>query len=74
MRKMVIYRTNDEMVIDLLLMYCEGKSFLWNMFFGWRETKTLSDGSQICMFKVPRNICQMAEKVAKKYGYYVVED
>lgn len=74
MRKMIIYTTNDKMVIDILLMYCEGKSYLWNMYFGWRETRILSDGSQICVFKVPRNICQLAENVAKRYSYEVVKN
>lgn len=71
---MVIYKTNNEMVADFLLMYCEGKSFLWNMFFGWRETKILPDGSNLCTFKVPRKVWQMAEKVAKRYGYEKVGD
>ena len=74
MKKMVIYKSDNELVTDLLLMYCEGKSFLWNMFFGWRETRVLFDGSQICVFKVPRDIWQMAEKVAQRYGYEVVGD
>ena len=70
---MVIYKTNDELVTDFLLMYCEGKSFLWNMFFGWRETKVLLDGTNYCTFKVPRKIWQKAEEVAKKYGYEIIE-
>ena len=74
MKKMVIYKSDNEMVADLLLMYCEGKSFLWNMFFGWRESKVLPNGSNLYTFKVPRNIWQMAEKVAKRYDYEVVED
>lgn len=36
---MIIYKTNDEFIADLLFIYCEGKSFLWRMFYGWRETK-----------------------------------
>lgn len=74
MEKKVIYKTNDEMVTNFLLMYCEGKSFLWNMFFGWRETKVLSDGSNFCTFIIPRNIGQMAEKIAKRYKYEVIGD
>lgn len=71
---MVIYKTNDELVADFLLMYCEGKSFLWNMFFGWREAKYLLDGTSYYTFKVPRKIWQKAERVAKKYGYEIVGD
>lgn len=36
---MIIYKTNDELIADLLFIYCEGKSFLWRMFYGWRGTK-----------------------------------
>lgn len=74
MKKMVIYKSNDEMVTDFLLMYCEGRSFLWNLFFGWRETKVLSDGTNMCTFKVPRKIYKMAEKAAKRYGYEIIGD
>ena len=35
---MTKYRVRDELVADFLFMYCEGKSSLWRMFFGWRET------------------------------------
>ena len=74
MKRMAICETDNEMVTDLLLMYCEGKSFLWNMFFGWRKTKVLPSGSNLCTFKVPYNIYQMATKVAKRYKHEVVGD
>jgi hypothetical protein len=35
---MIKYRVCDELVADFLFMYCEGKSSLWRMFFGWRRT------------------------------------
>ena len=35
---MIKYYTNDELVADFLFMYCDGKSPLWRMFFGWRKT------------------------------------
>lgn len=63
---MVIFKTNDEMVADFLFMYCEGKSALWRMFFGWRETK----GDEFT-FKVPRRIYKMAEGLASNYGYEI---
>lgn len=74
MKKIVICMTDNELVTDLLLMYCDGKSFLWNMFFGWRETKVLPSGSNLCTFKVPDNVYQMAKKVAKRYSYEKAED
>ena len=33
---LVVVATEEEMV--LLDMYCEGRSFVWRMFFGWRKT------------------------------------
>lgn len=33
-----LYLENDESVQHLCLLYCDAKSFLWNMFFGWRKT------------------------------------
>lgn len=71
---MTIYKTNEEIIADFLFMYCEGKSFLWTMFFGWRESRVLSDGSNLYTFKVPRKVWQMAEEIAKKYGYEIVGD
>lgn len=35
---MTKYHVRDELVADFLFMYCEGKSPLWRLFFGWRET------------------------------------
>ena len=33
-----LYLENNEDIIELFMLYCEGKSFLWKMFFGWRKT------------------------------------
>lgn len=30
--------TDDEIEQDILQAYCTGKSFLWNMYLGWRKT------------------------------------
>ena len=30
------YRITDDVVADLLNFYCDGKSAVWNWFFGWR--------------------------------------
>ena len=30
--------TCDKAMSDILEAYCEGRSFLWNIFFGWRKT------------------------------------
>lgn len=33
-----IFKIEDEIMIELCLLYCEGKSYLWNLFYGWRQT------------------------------------
>jgi hypothetical protein len=35
---MIKVATKDELMADFLFMYCEGKSALWRLFFGWRNT------------------------------------
>ncbi len=30
--------TDNEIEQDILLAYCTGKSFLWNIYLGWRKT------------------------------------
>ncbi len=35
---MITFRTNDTHTQELCLAYCDAKSALWNMFFGWRRT------------------------------------
>lgn len=30
--------TCDENIQNILLAYCEKRSYLWNLFFGWRKT------------------------------------
>ncbi len=33
-----MFLETDESMQRLCLLYCDAKSFLWNMFFGWRKT------------------------------------
>ena len=37
------YTTKDTLEIALLESYCLGKSFLWNMFLGWRKSKRIEN-------------------------------
>ena len=32
------YCIDNECMLDFIEMYCEGKSRLWNIFFGWRRS------------------------------------
>lgn len=41
--------TCNKKMQNLLFAYCEGRSFLWNMFFGWRRTK----GNEQMFFWIP---------------------
>lgn len=44
--------TADPTAQMVFLAYCEGKNFLWNMFFGWRYT---SDKDDTMIFWLPTN-------------------
>ena len=33
-----LYLEKDENIQHLCLLYCDAKSFLWNMYLGWRMT------------------------------------
>ena len=44
--------TADPTTQNVFFAYCIGKSFLWNIFFGWRYT-SYKDGSMI--FWLPAN-------------------
>lgn len=69
---MIIYKTNNDTTANFLFMYCEGKSALWNMFFGWQGTKGLPNGGNSYTFKIPRKIYQMAEKFAEESGTEII--
>lgn len=53
----------DEKSQDVWLSYCEGRSQLWNMFFGWRET---NDGEMY--FWIPTRKIKNLMTIA--YGSY----
>lgn len=36
---MKLYVENDMIMQELCILYCDSKSWLWRMFFGWRGTK-----------------------------------
>ena len=61
---LIIVTTEEEMA--LLDMYCEGRSFIWRMFFGWRRTKKVGTMNWY-YYRVPKRICLLVEEYAKKY-------
>lgn len=64
---MTLYIITDDQQSCLLDMYCQGKNFLWRMFFGWRKTVVISDSVQIRYYKVPYEIYQMSKDYTHEY-------
>jgi hypothetical protein len=55
--------TNDNLEVTLYLMYCDNKSFVWQMFFGWRET----DKDDNYTFIVPTKVEEKVKTLKKFY-------
>lgn len=55
--------TTNEYQAHLLNMYCEGRSFIWNMFFGWRMSKKLNTDVPEYYYRVPKKIWELTEKL-----------
>ena len=36
-------------------MYCSGRSYFWNIFFGWRKTRKVGN-EEWCYYKIPAQI------------------
>lgn len=67
------YWVDNECMIDFIEMYCEGKSFLWRWFFGWRKTSFKPIGNlRWKAYIIPKKIYQEALVLAKKYNEYEV--
>lgn len=66
------YLIDNDCMADFLEMYCEGKTFLWNVFFGWRETVYSKDGQERRYYIVPERIYQMAKRSAEVWDDYKV--
>ena len=54
--------TNNNLEITLYFMYCDNKSFLWQMFFGWRRTDKDNNYTFIVPAKVEKEV-----KILKKF-------
>ena len=39
-------------------MYCAGRSYFWNMFFGWRKTRKVGN-EEWCYYRVPTQIQEL---------------
>lgn len=45
--------TRNRTIQNILSAYCEGRSHLWNLFFGWRKTRFIDDKEEQMFFWVP---------------------
>lgn len=62
------YRITSDAVADLLGFYCDGKSTIWNWFFGWRGGHWDTKGNLIyCDYIVPAKILNQAITLAKRF-------
>ena len=57
--------TCDKIMSDILGAYCEGHSFLWNVFLGWRKTE--KDGKEFYWIptKKVETLINLAEEIKK---------
>lgn len=66
------YCIDNECMLDFIEMYCEGKSRLWNIFFGWRGSHFRKEKWAYSIYMIPKKIYQMAVEMAKKYDDYEI--
>lgn len=61
------YIVNNEHIRDLLEMYCRGRSYIWNMFFGWRQSHFANDDWKWSIYIVPEYVFKEAQYYADKW-------
>lgn len=66
------YCIDNECMRDILMLYCEGKSYLWNAFFGWRRSHFKDGKWEYSVYMIPERIYRMAMNIAKKYDDYEI--
>lgn len=66
--KMKKYRITDKLTADFLEMYCDGKCWLWRLFFGWRGSHFENEKWVYSIYYVPMKVAIRAELLARKYG------
>ena len=62
------YIVNNERTRDLLEMYCRGRSYIWNMFFGWRRSHFSNDDWEWSLYVVPESVFKEAQYYADKWA------
>ena len=70
--KMKKYCIDNERMLDALIMYCEGKSCLWNALFGRKRTYFRNGEWAYSIYMIPERVYRMAVNIAKKYDDYEI--
>ena len=66
------YYIDNKCMRDILMLYCEGKSYLWNAFFGWRRSHFRDGKWEYSIYMIPERVYRMAMNIAKKYDDYEI--
>lgn len=61
------YQIKNKLTADFLEMYCEGKSWFWRLFFGWRGSHFENDKWVYSIYYVPMKIAIQAELKTHEY-------
>lgn len=57
---MKMYITTNENVQELLQIYCDCKPVIWNLFFGWRGTKTINNKTYY-YYLIPNKLIELVK-------------
>lgn len=66
------YYIDNECMVDFVDMYCKGKSYFWNLFFGWRRSHFKNETWIYSIYMIPKKVYQLAIDMAKKYDDYEI--
>ena len=55
----------DPIEQNILEAFCEGKSFLWKMYLGWRKTRIEKDGTETRFYWIPSNKVEILISLSK---------
>ena len=66
------YYIDNECMLDALIIYCEGKSHLWNALFGRKQTHFKDGKWAYSIYMIPERVYHMAMNIAKKYDDYEI--
>lgn len=59
----VVYESSEYYLCE---SYCLGKSWLWNLFFGWWKSKDCGANGTMCCYRIPQKAWKEIEKLAEE--------